>query len=150
MYLSSIFFLVSELGCPATASKQLKGEFFASGRFSTEMLFVYIWRMKTSKTKILNQIKQIVRDKEPSAKIYLYGSRSRGTAKDDSDWDLLILLNKDAISSEIEKGITDPLYDLEFDTGEVISPMIYTESEWNSKYKVTPFYQNVMREGRLL
>jgi len=43
-----------------------------------------------------------------------------------------------------------PFYDLEFDTGEVISPMIYTEREWNSKYKVTPFYQNAMREDRLL
>jgi predicted nucleotidyltransferase len=124
--------------------------FFTSCRFSTEMLFTYIWSMKTSKTKILNQIKRIVREKEPSAKIYLYGSRSRGTAKDDSDWDLLILLNKDDISTEVEREITYPLYDLEFDTGEVISPMIYTEKEWNSKYKVTPFYQNVMREGRLL
>jgi predicted nucleotidyltransferase len=106
--------------------------------------------MKTSKTKILNQIKRIVKDKEPSAKIYLYGSRSRGTAKDNSDWDLLILLNKDDISNEVEREITYPLYDLEFDTGEVISPMIYSEKEWNSKYKVTPFYQNVMREGILL
>jgi uncharacterized protein len=106
--------------------------------------------MKTSKTKILNQIKRIVKDKEPSAKIYLYGSRSRGTAKDNSDWDLLILLNRDDISNEVEREITYSLYDLEFDTGEVISPMIYSEKEWNSKYKVTPFYQNVMREGRLL
>ena len=106
--------------------------------------------MKNSKTKILNQIKRIVKDKEPSAKIYLYGSRSRGTAKDNSDWDLLILLNKDDISNEVEREITYPLYDLEFDTGEVISPMIYSEKEWNSKYKVTPFYQNVMREGILL
>jgi uncharacterized protein len=106
--------------------------------------------MKTSKTKILNQIKRIVKDKEPSAKIYLYGSRSRGTAKDNSDWDLLILLNKDDISNEVEREISYPLYDLEFDTGEVISPMIYSEKEWNSKYKVTPFYQNVMREGILL
>jgi uncharacterized protein len=106
--------------------------------------------MKTSKTKILNQIKRIVKDKEPSAKIYLYGSRSRGTAKDNSDWDLLILLNKDDISNDDEREITYPLYDLEFDTGEVISPMIYTEREWNTKYKVTPFYQNVMREGILL
>ncbi len=106
--------------------------------------------MNKSETKILNQIKSIIKDKEPSAKIYLYGSRSRGTAKDDSDWDLLILLNMDTISSEIEREITYPLYDLEFDTGEVISPMIYTEKEWNSKYKVTPFYQNVMREGILL
>ena len=106
--------------------------------------------MKTSKTNILNQIKRIVKDKEPSAKIYLYGSRSRGTAKDNSDWDLLILLNKDDISNEVEREITYPLYDLEFETGEVISPMIYSEKEWNSKYKVTPFYQNVMREGILL
>ncbi|HOO84846.1 MAG TPA: nucleotidyltransferase domain-containing protein [Prolixibacteraceae bacterium] len=106
--------------------------------------------MKQAKTKILSQIKKIIKDKEPSAKIYLYGSRSRGTAKDDSDWDLLILLNKDDISNEVEKEITDPLYDLEFDTGEVISPMIYTNKEWNSKYKVTPFYQNVMKEGILL
>lgn len=106
--------------------------------------------MRISKSKILNQIKKIVKDKEPSAKIYLYGSRSRGTAKDDSDWDLLILINKDDISNEDEREIAFPLYDLEFDTGEVISPMIYSEKEWNSKYKLTPFYQNVMREGILL
>lgn len=106
--------------------------------------------MRISKSKILNQIKKIVKDKEPSAKIYLYGSRSKGTAKEDSDWDLLILINKDDISNEVEREIAYPLYDLEFDTGEVISPMIYSEKEWNSKYKLTPFYQNVMREGILL
>ncbi|HPR33468.1 MAG TPA: nucleotidyltransferase domain-containing protein [Prolixibacteraceae bacterium] len=106
--------------------------------------------MKISEANILNQIKKIVYDKEPTAKILLYGSRSRGTAKEDSDWDLLILLKSESISPEMEKEITDPLFDLEFDIGAVISPMIYTEKEWNSKYKVTPFYQNVMREGRLL
>ena len=106
--------------------------------------------MKTSDANILNRIKRIVKDKEPSAKIYLYGSRSRGTSKEYSNWDLLILLNKDSITTETEKEITYPLYDLEFDTGEVISPMVYSEKEWNSKYKVTPFYQNVMKEGRLL
>ena len=106
--------------------------------------------MKATEAKILKKIKKIVIDKDPSAKIYLYGSRSRGTAKDYSDWDLLILLDKDKISLEIEQEITYPLYDLEFDTGEVISPMIYSEKEWYSKYKVTPFYQNVMREGKLL
>jgi len=106
--------------------------------------------MNNFETNILNQIKEIIKAKEPLAKIYLYGSRSRGTAKKDSDWDLLILLNKENISNETEKEITNPLYDLEFDTGEVISPMIYSEKEWNTKYKVTPFYKNVMREGKLL
>ncbi len=106
--------------------------------------------MKIEGNNILNHIKQIVKEKEPSAKIYLYGSRSKGFEKRDSDWDLLILLNRGQISTEIEKEITSPLYDLEFETGEVISPIIYTENEWNTKYSVTPFYKNVMKDGVLL
>jgi uncharacterized protein len=97
--------------------------------------------VKTSDKKILYQIRKIVKDKEPTAKIYLYGSRSCRTAKNDSDWHLLILLDKESISSEEEREITWSLYDLEFDTGEVISPIIYTENEWHSKYKITPFYK---------
>ncbi len=105
--------------------------------------------MKAS-DKIVQRIKALVQQKEPSAKIYLYGSRARGTARPDSDWDLLILLNKDRITNEEEQNITYPLYDLEFEIGEVISPMVYSEKEWVSKYRVTPFYSNVMREGVLL
>lgn len=100
--------------------------------------------------KILQRIKVLIQQREPSAKIYLYGSRARGTAKPDSDWDLLILLNKDSITNEEEQNITYPLYDLEFEIGEVISPMVYSEKEWNSKYRITPFYSNVMKEGLLL
>ena len=106
--------------------------------------------MENNEKNILAQIKKIVKEKEPSAKIYLYGSRSRGNAKSESDWDLLILLNRDEISLDLEREITYPLYDLEFETGEIISPMLYTENEWNTKYSITPFYRNVMREGQML
>jgi len=106
--------------------------------------------MENTDNKILTQIKKIVTDQEPKAKIFLYGSRSRGTAKNNSDWDLIILLNRDKITPDVEQKITNPLYDLEFETGEVISPMIYSEKEWNAKYKITPFYKNVMREGKRL
>lgn len=105
--------------------------------------------MKDSKD-ILKEIKRIVTEKEPTAKIYLYGSRARGKGNRESDWDLLILLNREEITPKIEKEITYPLYDLEFDTGEIISPMIYSEKEWNTKYKVTPFYHNIMQEVKLL
>ena len=99
---------------------------------------------------ILQRIKKLVLEREPSAKIYLYGSRVKGTSGEDSDWDLLILLNKEKITSDIERDVTYPLYDLEFEIGEVISPMVYSEMEWNNKYRVTPFYKNVMREGKLI
>jgi len=83
---------------------------------------------------ILNQIKNIILSKEPSAKVLLYGSRARGNERKDSDWDLLILVKQDKISYDYEKKITDSLYDLEFETGEIISPMIYSENEWNTKF----------------
>ena len=104
----------------------------------------------TNQQTILARIKSIVLDKDPLAKVYLYGSRARGTMKPDSDWDLLILLNIDKITTEIERNVTYPLYDLEFEIGEVISPMVYSEKEWNSKHRTTPFYSNVMRDGKLL
>ena len=104
----------------------------------------------TNQQTILDRIKSIVLDKDPLAKVYLYGSRARGTMKPDSDWDLLILLNKDKITTEVERNVTYPLYDLEFEIGEVISPIVYSEKEWNSKHNITPFYSNVMREGKLL
>ena len=101
-------------------------------------------------SKILKEIKRIVLEQEPSAKIYLYGSRARGSTSKESDWDLLILLNKNIITPDIERSITYPLYDLEFDTGEIISPMVYSELEWKTKYSITPFYHNVMQEGKLI
>ena len=104
----------------------------------------------TDPENILQRIKKIVSDNDPLAKVYLYGSSARGTMKPDSDWDLLILLNQDKITTDIERNVTYPLYDLEFEIGEVISPMVYSEKEWNSKHRITPFYSNVMREGKLL
>lgn len=100
--------------------------------------------------EVLRRIKQIVVENDPSAKVYLYGSRARGTMRPDSDWDLLILLNRDKITSDIERKVTYPLYDLEFEIGEVISPLVYSEKDWNTRQRVTPFYSNVMKEGKLL
>jgi len=56
----------------------------------------------SQKNNILEEIKRIVTEKYPSAKIYLYGSRAKGTERKESDWDLLILLNRDEITPEIE------------------------------------------------
>jgi len=57
-------------------------------------------RGKMDKKKLLKKIRSIVLSIESSAKIYLYGSRIRGTAKPDSDWDLLILQKKEDYRSD--------------------------------------------------
>jgi predicted nucleotidyltransferase len=96
---------------------------------------------------ILKRIKNSVRLSEPGAIIILYGSYARGDNKKNSDMDILILLDKKKISREDEKRIKYPLYDIEFDSGQMISPLIFSKMEWETRHKVTPFYQNVISEG---
>jgi len=97
--------------------------------------------------KILKSIIEAVSKTAPDSEIYLYGSRARGDFKEYSDWDLLILLNKDKISFSLETEIIDDLFDVELDTGEVITPLIYSKKEWLEKLFITPIYQNITKEG---
>ncbi|MBC8384138.1 MAG: nucleotidyltransferase domain-containing protein [Candidatus Cloacimonetes bacterium] len=99
------------------------------------------------KKDILKKIKASILKTEPSAKIILYGSHARGDSRKNSDWDLLILLNKNKITNEMEKAIKYPLYEIEWDIGEIISPLIFSRMEWEKKHHVTPFYKNVTAEG---
>lgn len=101
------------------------------------------------RNEILYEIKKRVRKIEPNAEIWLYGSRANNTAKKDSDWDILIVLDKEKISFEYEKQLTSPIYDLEFQIGEVLSVFIYTKTEWE-KRKHTPFYNNVLENKIVL
>ena len=98
------------------------------------------------KQELLREIKQRVQQIVPSADVYLYGSRARGEETTDSDWDVLILVERDTIDYAFEKQVTYPLYDLEFETGEMISPMVYSKQQWHTKYRDTPFYQQITSE----
>lgn len=101
----------------------------------------------TEKEEILEKIKEIVHAVEPAAKVILFGSFARGENKSSSDIDLLILLDKDTLSRQDEKRIKYPLYDLEFDTGQIISPLVFSTKEWESRHNITPLYENIQREG---
>jgi predicted nucleotidyltransferase len=100
--------------------------------------------------EILLKIKQIVGIEEPHATVILYGSYARGENKKDSDIDILILIDKDKVTYQDEKRIKYPLYDLEFETGNVISPLVFSRADWENRHSITPFYKNVKREGILL
>ena len=76
----------------------------------------------------------------------LFGSRARGTARPDSDWDVLILLDKDRISASDHDNISYPLRELGWEINQMINPILFTKREWESKHS-TLFYKNVMTEG---
>ena len=97
--------------------------------------------------KIINKIIGIATAGYPDSEIFLYGSRARGNAKNLSDWDLLILLNSTHISFDLETKLMDQFYDLELETGELFSPLIYSKKDWNDNHNFTPLYENIQKEG---
>ncbi len=97
--------------------------------------------------EIISRIKDSIYASSPNATVILYGSQARGDFKEDSDLDILILLDQDKITREDEKKIKYPLYDIEFETGKIISPLVLTKSDWESRHRITPFYDNVSKEG---
>ena len=96
---------------------------------------------------ILVRIKQLVSLSEPSASVILFGSFARGESNKHSDIDILILVDKDKVTYLDEKRIKDPLYDLEFETGKIISPVIFSRMDWEKRHFITPFYRNIKMEG---
>jgi len=81
--------------------------------------------------------------------LWLYGSRARGDYHEGSDWDLLILLNKEKQSWEDFDTYGYPFVAMGWEMGEVINPMIYTTKEWERR-SFTPFYHNVEQDKILL
>ena len=102
--------------------------------------------MKTDE-KILKKIIAAINKTAPDSEIYLYGSRARGDHNKISDWDLLILLNAENISFSLETKLIDALFNIELETGEVFSPLIYSKKEWEHKYSITPLFKNIDKEG---
>jgi predicted nucleotidyltransferase len=83
------------------------------------------------------------------ASLWLYGSRARGDNRPDSDYDLLILLDKDTITSKDYDNYTYPLFDLGVDINVEINPQIYVRKDWSSWWRA-PFYKNVEQDKIVL
>ncbi len=101
----------------------------------------------SKKEQILQMIIKVVNKNAPDSEVYLYGSQARGNSKKLSDWDLLILLNRPNVPFEFETKFMDEFYELELETGEIISPLIYSKNDWNSNYLITPLFENIKKEG---
>ena len=95
----------------------------------------------------LSRIRQTAISTIPNGgKAILYGSRARGDARNDSDWDILILLDKDVLNQSDYDNVSYPFVLLGCNLGQEINPIMYTKKEWES-YRITPFYENVLRDG---
>ncbi len=81
-------------------------------------------------------------------KIILYGSCARGDNTDESDIDLMILL--DCEKNELKrfrKKTMDMVSDINLDEEVFLSVLLRDEKYFEENQDVLPFYKNVVREG---
>ena len=95
-------------------------------------------------------VKEAVHRVDPTATVILYGSRARGDASPDSDWDFMVLHDREW-DDVTNRRLISELSPIELETGAVIVPLNRTKTEWDSKiYQVMPFHNNVVREGVII
>ena len=96
---------------------------------------------------ILGNIQKVLAQTLPVyATAMLYGSQARGDAHSDSDWDILIVMDKERLLPEDYDTITYPLTKLGWELGTEINPIMYTKKEWEAS-RITPFYHNVEQDA---
>jgi predicted nucleotidyltransferase len=100
-----------------------------------------------SKDKVLSEIRDVANTEIPrGAKVFLYGSRARGDAHEDSDWDVLVLVDKDSLPAPEYELYSYPFWELGWKIDAMIHPTVYTENDWKTKSSPI-FRENVERES---
>ncbi len=94
---------------------------------------------------IAKTVKSAVQEFDPSAKVVLFGSRARGDAHKDSDYDFLVLLNL-PLDFQLKTRILDKLYDIELAFDCVLGVLVENSTHWQMQEN-TPIFSEISQDG---
>jgi uncharacterized protein len=95
---------------------------------------------------LFKKVKEVVYSFDPQAKIILFGSRARGDYRKDSDWDFMVLTEKE-FDWRWSDSIITKLYDVELETNQAIFATIENIEKWNKNKVIEPLFRNITKEG---
>jgi predicted nucleotidyltransferase len=98
---------------------------------------------------ILKELKQLLRQRfgEAIKDVILFGSRTAGTAHEDSDYDMLIVISGD-YDWQFREQVSDIVYDLELKYDVLIDQFLISTGELqNSLRGAQPVFVNAIKNG---
>lgn len=102
--------------------------------------------MLDKELKIVETFKELVSQRVTVLEVRVFGSRARGDASEDSDLDVLVVV--DHLDHEIDKYISECAWEAGFPEDIVLMPMaISIDNLKNSPLRESVFIRNVYREG---
>lgn len=91
------------------------------------MMSIDAWQGREADKALLDRCRQAIRCVVPDADVILYGSRARGDAHEDSDYDILVLVDQ-PVSIALKDRILSSVYPLELETGAMLTLLSHQQA----------------------
>lgn len=102
--------------------------------------------MQEKDLKVIERFKSLISQRVKVHEIRVFGSRARGAATEESDLDVLVVVEN--LDHEIERYISDCAWEAGFPEDIVVMPIaISLDTLKNSPIRESVFIKNVYREG---
>ena len=96
--------------------------------------------------RILDRFAARVREVLPSVTIWAFGSRARGAADPESDFDLCLVVPR--VARELRETVYWIALEIGFDEGCVLAPIVLSEDDFErSPLSASTLVANISREG---
>lgn len=102
--------------------------------------------MTDTDKQILATFSSKVKEQFPCARVRTFGSRARGEAVPDSDFDLCVVLP--VLESDTRHRISDIAWEVGFGTGTVLSTVVFSEDDYARRSQAAwPLVRAIDEEG---
>ena len=102
--------------------------------------------MSITEQRIIDKVKNGIFSIDKNARIILFGSRARGSYRPESDWDFLVLTQKE-INPGYRMDIIDKMLNVELEENISIQIVPKNMDDWQKLYSVTALYKNIAEDG---
>jgi len=96
--------------------------------------------------KIFKEFTDRVHERFSNARVWAFGSRARGTATWESDFDMLVVLSE--VDQTIDRWIRDIAWEVGFENDRVITTILLDKVQFeNGPMSESTLVDNILREG---